>query len=372
MASMTRRELVGALLGLGAAGVLASCSGPSPAAPVTAPTPAPKPTAAPAAPAAAPTTAPAASGNASPTRVRLGFVSPSAANSAIWAAMDGGYLQKYGVDAELVAINNSTQAVPALLAGEMPINCGLSTTEVIASALQGSDLLLIAANVNTIPSSVMASKDIGAVGDLKGKRVAVARLGSASDTAARIYLKRAGLDPTKDVTIVQAGGQNEILGAIQGGSADAGVLSPPVTMLARNAGYKELADLGQMGIEYAFNGVVTRRKTLQEQPQLVENVLKAMIEGIHRLRSDQTFGEAVITHWAQLKDATVAKDTWEEFKPYLLERPYPTVEGVKTVLTELAPQVSQAASADPKSFFDDSILRKLEASGFFSQVGVTG
>ncbi len=59
----------------------------------------------------------------------------SAANSAIWAAEDGGYLKKYGLNAEVRTIAYSTQAVPAMLSGEVPLNCGLSGTAVVASDL---------------------------------------------------------------------------------------------------------------------------------------------------------------------------------------------------------------------------------------------
>ena len=383
MRRLTRREFTATILGLAGAGLLASCSSPAPTAPPTAaptqpPTAAPKPTTA---PAAAPTSAPAAAA-ASPAAttapaskpalqsIKLAFVSPSAANSAIWSAKDGGFLEKYGLDAELININNSAQAVPSLLAGDTPINCGLSTTEPIASAIQGSDLVLVATNVNTIPSSVMVVPSIKTVADLKGKRIAVSRFGSASDTAARIFLKKNGLDPEKDATLVQAGGQNEILGAVQGGSADAGVLSPPVTMLARKAGYSELVDLGKLGIEYAFNGVVTTRKYLKEQPQTVENVLKAMIEGLHKFKTDKTFGMAVITNYAKLDDPAVAEDTWQTFLPYLLDKPFPTDGGVKTVLGELSASVPKAADANPKDFYDDSIVRKLETQGFYTQLGI--
>src|SRR5919201_4418444 len=103
-------------------------------------------------------------------RIKLGWVAVSAANSAIWSADAGGYLAKYGIDYELVGIQNSPQAVPAILSGEIPLNCGLSSTDVIASALQGADLTFLAVTINTFPSSIMGQPGLDS---LKGMRIGV-------------------------------------------------------------------------------------------------------------------------------------------------------------------------------------------------------
>src|SRR3989442_11579600 len=129
--TLKRRELLVYSLG----GLVVACGG------VAAPSPAPSGTTG----AASPTSTPA------PIKVRLGSVSVSAANSAIWAAEDGGYLRKYGLDAEVSNVADSTQAVAALLAGEIPLNCGISGTAGGASVLPGSGLVVIACTRNTVP-----------------------------------------------------------------------------------------------------------------------------------------------------------------------------------------------------------------------------
>ena len=347
--TLKRRELLVYSLG----GLVVACGG------VAAPSPAPSGTTG----AASPTSTPA------PIKVRLGSVSVSAANSAIWAAEDGGYLRKYGLDAEVSNVADSTQAVAALLAGEIPLNCGISGTAVVASVLQGSDLVIIASTVNTFPSSLYAKSSVTSIAGLRGGKVGVSRFGTASDTAARIALKQGGLDPAKDVTLIQLGGLNEILAGMQSGQVDAGALSPPQTVLARNAGFRELLDVGALGIAYVYNGVATSRSYASKNPAVVEATLKALIEGEHRFKTDADWGKSVVAARTKLADPAQVEETWRLFATkYLQEPPFPTDAALKTVLDELAPTQPKAQSATPGMFYDDSYLKKLDASGFIKSI----
>jgi NitT/TauT family transport system substrate-binding protein len=290
----------------------------------------------------------------------------SAANSAIWSADAGGYLKKYGIDYELSGIQNSPQAVPAILSGEIPLNCGISSTDVIASALQGADLTFLAVTINTFPSSIMGQPGLD---QLKGARIGVSRFGSASDTAARVYLKRQGLDPNADVTLVQIGGTNETLAALQSGQLDAGVLSPPVTTQAKQLGFIEMVDIGKLGIEYAYNGVAGQKKWIADNADLVNNVLKALIEAAHRFKTDAEFGKSTIQKFTKVDDPEVLQVTWEPFaNEYLRDRPFPTDPGMQTVLDELGGTVEKARTASPRDFYDDSMLKSFEQTGFFRTV----
>ena len=363
---LTRRALLRGGLGVAALGLASACAPasstplPTPAA-TTPPTP-PPPTAQAPVPTVAPTAAPAARASG---KIKLGWVAVSAANSAIWSADAGGYLSRYGIDYELVGIQNSPQAVPAILSGEIPLNCGISSTDVIASVLQGADLTFLAVTINTFPSSIMGQPGLTTPEALKGTRIGVSRFGSASDTAARVYLKRQGLDPNSDVTLVQIGGTNETLAAMQTGQLDAGVLSPPVTTQAKQLGFTEVVDIGKLGIEYAYNGVAADKKFIADNPDLVDNVLKALIEAAHRFKTDPEFGKSTIQKFTKVDDNDILQVTWEPFAAeYLRDRPFPTDAGMQTVLDELGGSVEKARTASPRDFYDDSMLKELDQSGF--------
>jgi ABC-type nitrate/sulfonate/bicarbonate transport system substrate-binding protein len=349
---MKRRELLIRTGAAAAGGLLAACGGGTPA------SSAPVATAAAATATAAP----------SPIKVKIGWVSVSAANSAIWSAEDGGYLKKYGLDADVLNIADSTQAVAAMLAGEVPLNCGLSGTAVVSSVLGGSDLVILAATVATFPNSLYGKADIPNVAALKGKKIGVTRIGTASDTAARYGLRSGGVDP-KDVQFIQTGGLRETIAALQAGQIDAGALSPPESLIARGLGFKEIVDVGKLGIEYVYNGVVTSRAYAQKNSAAIEATLKAVIEGEHRFRTDGVFGKKVIADRTKLTDAAQVEETYTLFaKTYLKEPPFVTDAAIQNTLDDVANTNPKAKGADPKQFIDQTWMKKLEDSGFFKRL----
>ena len=349
---MKRRELLIRSGAVAAGGLLAACGG-------TTVAPSPAPTASAAAATIAATPAP------TQIKVKIGWVSVSAANSAIWSAEDGGYLKKYGLDAEVTSVADSTQAVAAMLAGSIPINCGISGTAVVASALGGSDLVILASTINTFPNSLYGKATIKDVAALKGGKVGVTRLGTASDTAARLALKSAGLDPAKDVQLVATGGLNETIAALQSGQIDAGALSPPQTLIARGLGFKEIIDVGKLGIEYVYNGVAVSRAFAEKNAAAIEATLKALLEGEHLFRTDAEWGKKVIADRTKLTDKAQVDETYELFaKTYLKEPPFATEAAIKTVLDELSASNAKARTADPKTFIDPTWMKKLDDSGF--------
>ncbi len=354
---MKRRELLIRSGAVVAGGLIAACGGA-------------------AAPSAAPSVAASASATAVPTasaapvKVKLGWVSVSAANSAIWSAEDGGYLKKHGLDATVPNFADSTQAVAGLISGGTDINCGISGTAIVAANLQGSDLIIIGSSINTFPNSLYGKATYTKVAELKGKKIGVTRIGTASDTAARLALKSGGLDPDKDVEYVQTGGLNETVAALQANKIDAGALSPPQTLAARSLGFKELVDVSTLGLEYVYNGLATSKAYAQKNPQVVEAVLKAIVEGEHRFRTDAAFGKKVIADRAKLKDQKEIDETYTLFATkYLKYPPLPTEAAMKTVLDELSKTRADARTADPKRFVDASYLQKIVDSGFLKSIG---
>lgn len=351
---MKRRELLirsGAVM---AGGLIAACGG-NVAAPSVAPS-----VGASAAP----------SPSASPLKVKLGWVSVSAANSAIWSAEDGGYLKKYGLDADVPNFADSTQAVAALIAKGTDLNCGISGTAIVAANLQGSDLIIIGSTINVFPNSLYGKSSIPNIAALKGKKIGVTRIGTASDTAARIGLKSGGLDPDKDVEYVQTGGLNETIAALSANQIDAGALSPPQTLAARTLGFKELVDVSSLGLEYVYNGIAASRAFAEKNPQVVEAVLKAILEGERRFTTDAAFGKKVIATRAKLTDQAQVDETYDLFaKKYLKYPPFPTEAAMRTVLDELSKTRADAKTADPKKFIDPSYLQKLQDNGFIKSLG---
>ena len=150
----------------------------------------------------------------------------TAIHAVAWAAYEKRIFQKYGLDGEYLALESGTPAMQAMLANELQI---VFTTGALAiTAKSGADTTIIAGGINFIPNKLLVRPEVKRAEDLKGKRVAISRFGSASDYATQVALEKIGLNP-KDVTIVQVGGNltrfaalmnGTIHGDIIGGAAD--------------------------------------------------------------------------------------------------------------------------------------------------------
>jgi ABC-type nitrate/sulfonate/bicarbonate transport system substrate-binding protein len=126
------------------------------------------------------------------TRLKTSYSALTANMAAYWLAKDAKIFEKHGLNVDVVLIESGVTTVQALTAGETQIAMGGGTVAV-SSNLAGSDIVSIASIESRLPYALLAQKDIKNIDQLKGKRLAVSRFGSASDLAARLILQRYGL-----------------------------------------------------------------------------------------------------------------------------------------------------------------------------------
>src|SRR5215471_19418101 len=156
--------------------------------------------------------------------IKFGYAALTASGVAPWMAKEGGYLSKYGIEAELIYVPSIT-ATQALIAGEIQLvhGTGVSSSGAI---LAGADLRIVASSLNRLVGFIYARPEITTPEQLKGKKLGISRFGTVSDTGATIFLERFGLKRGTDVAIIQMGGLPEIVTAMERGGIDAGFASP--------------------------------------------------------------------------------------------------------------------------------------------------
>ncbi|HEY1235641.1 MAG TPA: ABC transporter substrate-binding protein [Candidatus Binatia bacterium] len=289
------------------------------------------------------------------------YAAISGSHSAVWVAQEAGLFDKHGLPVELIYLGGG-MATKVLLAGTSPI-ISISGPAPIAAAVGGGDPVFVSCVLNTFIFSIMSRPEIEKPEGLRGKKVGVSRFGAATDFALRYTLKQWGIEAGRDLTILQIGGVPEILGAMQAGSIDAGVLSSPSTLRAKQAGMRELVDMGKLGIEYPGSCVVTTKKFLRENRPTVKSFLKAFTEGTHKILTDKAFASKVISKYTRVNDPEVVEVTYLDFVRYIQSMPSPTAGGVKLVLDQISATDPKAAGIKPESLIDTSILRELEAEG---------
>ena len=298
--------------------------------------------------------------------IKLGYAALSAGQVVAWMAKEGGYLSKYGIEAELIYIP-AVAATQALIAGEIQLAqvTGVSTAGAI---LAGADVRIVASSLNRLVGFIYARPEIKSPEQLKGKKLGISRFGALSDTGVSIFLERYGLKRGTDVAIIQLGGLPEIVTALDKGLVQAGFASPPNSSRAKKLGMRELFDLDALGLELQQTCITVTTKYLRERRPVVKSFVQAYGEGLHRFQTDRDFSIQVMKKYLRIDDKDLLDDAYASYSPRVQKIPYPTLKGIKFILDEMAERQPQARKAVPESFVDLSLLQEIDQSGFFTQL----
>jgi ABC-type nitrate/sulfonate/bicarbonate transport system substrate-binding protein len=258
-------------------------------------------------------------------------------------------------------------AIQAMLSGEVPI-IQLGGTASMQANLAGADTVIVATVLTKFLFSIFSRPEITKIADLKGKLFGATRFGTLSDFASRFALEKNGLNPERDITMVQTGGQPETLIALLTGKVQAAALSVPATMRAKKANMRELLDMAKLEATIHQNGVVTTRKYLKTNEDTVRRFLRAYIEGAVLAKKDKAFATRVMAKYLSTHDRELLDDAYERVTLHLEIPPYPSVEGVGVLLKTLEKTQPKAAGAKPEDFIDSRLIREIDKSGFINRL----
>src|SRR5437867_11721617 len=294
----------------------------------------------------------------------MAFTSLSSVMCPPWIAREAGIFTKHGLDVEVIATPTGVEGMNALIAGEVQF-LQISGGTTASAALGGADVMVVGTTLDSLVQSLMARPEIDKPEQLKGKALGITRFGTSIDVGARLALRHFGLVPEKDVAIVQVGGMESMVPALQSNRIQAGILSHPAITQAKKLGHHVLLDVASLGMPYAFTGMTTRGRLIREDTDLVRRYMMAQVEAIARAKRDKNLAMAVMGKYLRTTNPASLSDAYEiDVQKYMHKVPLPTVEAVKSVLEDLATRNPKAKDADPRRFFDDSFIRQIQFSGF--------
>jgi len=301
-------------------------------------------------------------------KIRVGGGSTSATQMSMWLAKEGGFYEKHGLSVEAISIPGSSLALQAMLAGELPI-IQLGGAASIQANLSGADTIIIATIVKKFLFWIYSRPEIGRMEDLKGKIFGTTRFGTLSDLASRFALRFYGIDPERDITMVQTGGPAETVTAIVTGKIHAAALSPPATLQAKKVKLKELLDMSKLDAEYHIDGVVTTRRYLKTNEDMVRRFMRAYVEGAARGQRDKAFALRAMGKTFRTDDRELLEESYDLIiKSNFVIPPYPSVPGIASLLKGLEQANPKAKGAKPEEFADSRIVRELDQSGFIKAI----
>jgi len=300
-------------------------------------------------------------------RLKTSYSALTANMAAYWLAKEAKIFDKHGLSVDVVLIESGVTTVQALSAGETQIAMGGGTVAV-SSNLAGSDIVTIASIEPRLPYALLAQKEIKTFDQLKGKRLAISRFGSASDLGTRLILQRYGLNPDKDVTILQTGGTSTRLSALSKRSIDATILTPEFFNVAKKMGFTILADPTQYDIPFPQLEVITTRGFLKLQPDVAGRYMRAIVEGIYAVKQNPEPAIAALRKYLKIDDREALEDVYRLYKELYPAIPHPSPAAIQTQLNWMAERDTRAKAAKAEQFFDGTILRDIEKSGFAAKL----
>jgi NitT/TauT family transport system substrate-binding protein len=258
----------------------------------------------------------------------------SPAHLPVWVAKDAGLFARYGLNVEPVQIRGGSLIALVIITGDLPIS-GVGAESVVAARAAGGDVVLLACPIDADPVYLIARPEIKTPADLKGQGSAVTRYGSTTHFYLRAALKHVGLDPDRDLTILQLGAGPEMVAALEAGRIQAAALTTRYAIPFLDRGWPVLVDLSKTDLVYPSSCVTSSRAFIRAEPKTTEDFLRAYVAGIHLIRKDPQFAEKSFSKWLREKDPAIVKRSVATYAPLFKPAPFVPDKGIENVVKDL-------------------------------------
>jgi NitT/TauT family transport system substrate-binding protein len=285
-----------------------------------------------------------------------------------WMAQEAGLFKKYNIDHELVFIASSGIVTAALLGGDADMTVTGGIGNVIAYVRGSTDVAFIGGVKNTMTQTLVAGGNIKKPEDLKGKRIGVSRIGGNSHYFTIQALRRYNMEPNRDFSFLQTGGDPETLAALISGGIEVANLTPPTDSQAIARGYHYVVYGPDLKIPYAATAFVTKRSLLNKRGQVVGQYMRAMAETARIMHTDREFVYKVLGKYLRITDRSVLDSAYNAEIKVLEPRLVIKNEALQAILDEVAQTDPRAKKVKPQELIDSRYLDEMEKSGFFDQL----
>ena len=305
---------------------------------------------------------------AEPETLRIAYSAIGSSQSPLWIGYEAGIFRKHGLDAELLYIGGGSRAAQVVVSGEVPIAM-FTGASVISANLAGGDLVNGAIGMNVMPFFLVVTPAVRQIEELKGKKVAVTRFASATDYALRYAAERWPVKPDRDFTVLQIGGQPEMIGGLKSGAIQGAMLNAEFTVIARREGFRDLADVSTLGIPFPTSALNTSRSFIRNRRDTVLRVVRAYADSIHYGKTQKKFTVGVLGKYLKNHDVPFLEAVYDLYLgQYVPKLPHPSAEAMKVALDQIGEKDIRARSMRAEQFIDVSLMQDLEKEGFIKQL----
>jgi NitT/TauT family transport system substrate-binding protein len=300
-----------------------------------------------------------------PKKIRLAYAGWQVGTAISYIGVDAGIFKKHEVEVEEIPIRDTFSAgVQSLLGVDLLIGFG-SPLAILQPVVSGSDLALIGSHVSIEHYGMGVGASIGTVKDLKGKKIGVSALGARSDLIARVILRRAGLDPVKDVEIVAAGVSPNRAIAISKDLVQGAPLTPEIAAEAKKLGIKIL---DVKGVPVVSDLIVTTRSFIKREEDALRRFLKAYAVATHHLLTRREDSLGIIKKYFPSNQAGSVEAMYDSFAAQLRPLPELNTESIQALVDVAAVVEGRTQGIKPADLIDQRLLDELKAGKFLKDL----
>jgi NitT/TauT family transport system substrate-binding protein len=293
-------------------------------------------------------------------KLRVAYTAFAGTFTILWVGHETGLYQKNGVELELLYIGSSTRAVQALLSGDIDIVYSAAGAVVDAN-LAGADLVMIGCQYDQGQTSFFTTASITSTSGLKGKTLGVSRFGSFSDFVARYVLRKNRLQPVKDVAILQVGGTQEIIAAMQKNLVQGGSISLPLSLNAKQLGFRELMTTETIRLPFDYGCFIVKRTLLRAKREELKRVLRATIAAYDLAIQEPQIAKKAVAKYTRTTDPDILDATYKEnVKEYAQRIPWVSLKGLVSIVDFRGEGTAEVKKLALDKMYDNSLLQEIQ------------
>lgn len=299
--------------------------------------------------------------DATPTKLRVAYSGVGAGTVMIWIAKDAKLFAKYGLEVEEFYIDSPARGgVQSLIGADLFLSSGNVLVSLQAVA-NGADLVFLGAHGTRENYKFGMASNISEIGELKGKKIGVSGLGGKSDLIARIALRRAGLDPVRDVEMVSIGYSPQRAAALSRNLIQACPLIAPIAFEMKRLGMNVI-DLGEIRIVNEL--LMTTRVFATRQPTALKRFFKAYLSAIHHFLTQRTDSQRIMQEHVTLTEGASLAEMYQTLAAHLEPVPLPNGEAIQALIDATIAMDQKAKTLKASEIFDLRFLDDLQKIGF--------
>lgn len=283
----------------------------------------------------------------------------------LWVGAEAKLFEKHGLQVKPIYLPRAAGR-PALLSGDIQVYFSAGPP-LVQMRLSGGDIAITSCVVHKLTSKIMVIPAIQKIADLRGKVLAVANPGSASDFAAKLFIARQGMKLGQDISLIYSGSTSAAFAALVNGRVHGIFATSPNDLQAAAAGFRPLLELGDLNIPYIGNCTAAMRSYIAKQPARMRGFLAGITEAIAYIRRRPNEAKVVFQKYTRVTDPAIVQHAFDADTHYMEAIPRPSVEGTKIVLEQLGVS-GRAADAFVAEFIDDRFMKQLGDEGFVKQL----